>query len=675
MLQFNYYGLSKPYIASILYDEYEQRIQQEYGNGVISTYNYDNMRRLILVGTSSINVGNHLQEITYNYDQVGNIASIINDAMDPFTHEYSYDSDNRLLSALSSGTFDGDYITNDYKVTYSPSGKITNKTYTGETLEDFGVSTFQVNYDYHYQGSRTQQMSEAVENISGNKENFGWDDKGNMNYQSNNYIGERRLCWTEDNRLQGFSDRRNGAYYGYDASGERSLKLTGPTIHVNQNGMDYYSPILQSTTLYASPLITLRDGDYTKHYFEEGKRICSVIGNGGLIDITNHVEELGHPFEELRTMQEEGIGETFYQCIGLGVTKQLPDLYNTVELFSNTQVNPDEPSFYYTTDHLGSSSYLTNDLGQTTQIIAYMPYGEDWVNRNFTQNFRSNYKYNGKEKDPESGYYNYGARYYGGNLPIWLSVDPLSDKYPHLTPYNYCANNPVMLVDPDGREWDIEFGTGFLGLKTQTVRYEDGKLYSKDGSEYTGDVKGFLKKTTAALDDLKKTEEGASLVKELESSSNVFTIKQSRKNEFKANSTMMAGANLKEYQDVSGSGSYSNGSGGTIFWNPYSNNGGMNVSGNTYRPSYIGLGHEIGHASDADKGLLHFSVDFTNPTSGTQYQSKFNGLLKSEWRSVYRENLIRSQAGIPLRTHYGIDRGAGSGPRLLDSNNSPINYR
>ena len=413
------------------------------------------MRRLSLVSTNSINVGNHLQEITYNYDQVGNIASIINEAMDPFTHEYSYDTDNRLLSALSSGTFDGDYITNDYKVTYSPSGKITNKTYTGETLEDFGVSTFQVNYDYHYQGSRTQQMSEAVENISGNKENFGWDDKGNMNYQSNNYIVERRLCWTEDNRLQGFSDRRNGAYYGYDATGERALKLPGPTIHVNQNGMDYYSPILQSTTLYASPLITLREGDYTKHYFEEGKRICSVIGNGGLIDITNHVEELGHPFEELRTMQEEGIGETFYQCIDLGVTIELPDLYNTVELFSNTQVNPDEPSFYYTTDHLGSSSYLTNDLGQTTQIIAYMPYGEDWVNRNFTQNFRSNYKYNGKEKDPESGYYNYGARYYGGNLPIWLSVDPLSDKYPHLTPYNYCANNPIMLVDPDGRDLDV----------------------------------------------------------------------------------------------------------------------------------------------------------------------------------------------------------------------------
>jgi len=38
------------------------------------------------------------------------------------------------------------------------------------------------------------------------------------------------------------------------------------------------------------------------------------------------------------------------------------------------------------------------------------------------------------------------------DISIWLSIDPLSDKYPSLSPYNYCANNPIMYVDPDGRE-------------------------------------------------------------------------------------------------------------------------------------------------------------------------------------------------------------------------------
>ena len=59
--------------------------------------------------------------------------------------------------------------------------------------------------------------------------------------------------------------------------------------------------------------------------------------------------------------------------------------------------------------------------------------------------------FTGKEKDAESGYHYFGARYYDSEaLTGWLSVDPMADKYPSLSPYNYCAWNPVKLVDPDG---------------------------------------------------------------------------------------------------------------------------------------------------------------------------------------------------------------------------------
>ena len=44
------------------------------------------------------------------------------------------------------------------------------------------------------------------------------------------------------------------------------------------------------------------------------------------------------------------------------------------------------------------------------------------------------------------------ARHYNSTLSIWLSVDPMSDKYPSTSPYTYCGNNPVKLVDPNGRE-------------------------------------------------------------------------------------------------------------------------------------------------------------------------------------------------------------------------------
>ena len=86
------------------------------------------------------------------------------------------------------------------------------------------------------------------------------------------------------------------------------------------------------------------------------------------------------------------------------------------------------------------------------------------------------YPFTGKEKDSETGYYAFGARYYDSDLSgLFLSVDPMADKYPSLSPYAYCAWNPVKLVDPDGSEIDDYFSTSgkYLGsdnAETKNVR-------------------------------------------------------------------------------------------------------------------------------------------------------------------------------------------------------------
>ena len=66
--------------------------------------------------------------------------------------------------------------------------------------------------------------------------------------------------------------------------------------------------------------------------------------------------------------------------------------------------------------------------------------------------------FSGKERDAETGYSYFGARYYDAELTtMWLSVDPMADKYPNISPYAYCAWNPIKLVDPDGKDWyDID---------------------------------------------------------------------------------------------------------------------------------------------------------------------------------------------------------------------------
>lgn len=62
----------------------------------------------------------------------------------------------------------------------------------------------------------------------------------------------------------------------------------------------------------------------------------------------------------------------------------------------------------------------------------------------------------GKERDEETGYGYFGARYMDHELMTsWLSVDPMADKYPNISPYAYCAWNPVKLVDSDGQNWKV----------------------------------------------------------------------------------------------------------------------------------------------------------------------------------------------------------------------------
>ncbi|KWW24069.1 MAG: RHS repeat-associated core domain-containing protein, partial [bacterium F082] len=148
----------------------------------------------------------------------------------------------------------------------------------------------------------------------------------------------------------------------------------------------------------------------------------------------------------------------------------------------------------YHSDHLGSTTHLTDDSGRVTQTLAYLPYGEDWVDiSSFSYDTAQVgfYRFNGKEKDPETGFLYYGARYHWPEVwSGWLSPDPMMDVYPGISPYNYCNWNPVIFVDPDGRK--IKFAPGTTREQQEqfyaAVRYLDahdcggryGQLKSSD---------------------------------------------------------------------------------------------------------------------------------------------------------------------------------------------------
>ena len=98
----------------------------------------------------------------------------------------------------------------------------------------------------------------------------------------------------------------------------------------------------------------------------------------------------------------------------------------------------------------GSGAIITNLDGEVSQHIEYVPFGEVFIEeRNNTWN--TPYLFNAKEFDEETGMYYYGARYYEPKLSLWMSVDPLEEKYYNSSSYAYCNNNPIRFIDPDGR--------------------------------------------------------------------------------------------------------------------------------------------------------------------------------------------------------------------------------
>ncbi len=103
-----------------------------------------------------------------------------------------------------------------------------------------------------------------------------------------------------------------------------------------------------------------------------------------------------------------------------------------------------------------------------------------------TDHLGSAYKFNGKEKDPETGYNYYGARYYTDRLSIWLSVDPLSDEIPEASVYAYCLNNPVRYIDPDGRSYS-EFDENGNYLRTIKDNWWHNTFVGRKGRIVDGD--------------------------------------------------------------------------------------------------------------------------------------------------------------------------------------------
>ena len=164
----------------------------------------------------------------------------------------------------------------------------------------------------------------------------------------------------------------------------------------------------------------------------------------------------------------------YYTDFGGGAGNQFKHIFIGSERILTKQVKinaPDQQHWFYHPDHLGSTSMVTNESAQLREHILYFPFGEVWVEEN-SGAIRQDFFFTAKELDPETKFYDFGARYLDPRFSKWMSADPALGSYlpstgspalnlpgmggafqpANLSLYSYAHHSPAVLVDPNGLE-------------------------------------------------------------------------------------------------------------------------------------------------------------------------------------------------------------------------------
>ncbi|HEX5151652.1 MAG TPA: SpvB/TcaC N-terminal domain-containing protein [Parafilimonas sp.] len=483
------------YVDRIGYDEYEQRKYLKYGNGTETNYSYDSARRRLVLLTAQTKGGRQFMNNTYKYDAVSNILGIENNVgadsgkLGGYSkQDYGYDNLYRLVSAT--GVYRGYDTTAGYTLAmkYDDLYNI-----TGKSMVD-SVPWKSYDLDYDYSGSAPHQPVK----IKGQE--YRYDANGNLlGNDSTDYY------WDEENRLRAVVSNGILSQYTYDAGGERAVKSSNPFQDVWLNGAPAGSIIHDDNyTAYVSPYLVCRKFTFTKHYYIETERIVSKPGNGRFINTAFPSSGLtaGNVDYRKRMDSIEKARTAWYAKQGISPGPPTDKNYwgrpevNGIQppVIVDNSANdapPDWPhpdsipqgipvilrhisrdsahggygfdegmgavyekdQYFYHHDHLGSTSFVSDALGELNQHAEYSAFGETFFEER-KGDFASPYLFNAKERDAETGLYYYGARYYDPKISLWASVDPMVEKYIAYSPYNYCLNNPVKYLDSNGSDFE-----------------------------------------------------------------------------------------------------------------------------------------------------------------------------------------------------------------------------
>lgn len=424
------------FVSGISYNSKGQRTEIRYGNGVKTSYEYDSLT-FRLMRLRSVRAAAVLQDLRYTYDPAGNLTSLL-DLSQPTIYfagavveahcEYSYDALHRLLFA--SGR---EHIGQQQEPETSWSDAFRSRLahpHDGQAMRRYGE---------HYRYDAAGNLLELVHQTQNQK----WKRQYHYDEASPLEAGKK------NNRLSRTTIGRGDApglvqSFSYDAHGNMAQMP-----HLSAMRWDYKNQLRSVSSQSVTPGTPSETTYYV--YDANGKRVRKVT------DRSNGTRKA-----ERRYM---GSVELYQEFDGAGVqpalereTLQIMDSARRIALVETKtrdlaapQNLPQTLTRFQMENHLGSSALELDEKGAVISYEEYFPYGGSsyQAGRSSVEVSLKRYRYSGKERDEETGFYYYGVRYYAPWLARWTQCDPggLVDGH---NLYQFVQCNPIRLRDLTG---------------------------------------------------------------------------------------------------------------------------------------------------------------------------------------------------------------------------------
>ncbi len=445
--------------------ELKNFIMEDYPRHEHYKYDYDHAGRLLKT-SHKMNNGVFVVLTDNTYDELGRLKTAMPNNRQDLKLTYDYNIRSWLTKISGQKFLEKLYYNTPFQEgTARWNGNISSMETSGGTSAEWGMG-----YNYFYDNLSRLTDTQSFFTDSGGGVSFGddyfcsggygthynYDKNGNMNY----------LFRLEDLNLENIS-------IGYNGNQIKNITTNWITEYPDEHPChsDNFTDYSQGVGDYVYD----RNGAMTEDPYKGAKYSYNTLGMLTQVDVSailgtiNYVysstgEKMSASYQWNSGRSLNPIENTNRTGAGYSTPNSSKDrlyignkIYENGRLkqilFDNGYCDASGNYYFYLRDHLGNNCVVAKSNGQVVQSSYYFPYGKVNNNESGGQSAQP-YKFGGKEEELMFGLglYDFHARQMDQAVPRFMSIDPKAEKYYSISPYAYCANNPIRFIDKDGKD-------------------------------------------------------------------------------------------------------------------------------------------------------------------------------------------------------------------------------